>query len=109
MYFASIEYEEGVQVKVRVVLYPDTTLKTLFYHAPWIDAFPFGEELLFSTETLTKLAPAFNQDSTAIAVARISQIGQLRLALSVFNRLSSLSLMSKTQISSSCLMSVISS
>jgi hypothetical protein len=34
IYFASIEYEEGVRVKVRVVLYPDTTLKTLFYHAP---------------------------------------------------------------------------
>jgi hypothetical protein len=73
MFLASIECEEGVQARVRVVLYPDTTSETLFYHAPWIDAFPFGEELAFSTETLSKLAPAFDQDSTAIAVARNPQ------------------------------------
>jgi hypothetical protein len=73
IFLASVECEEGVQARVRVVLYPDTTLQTLFYHAPWIDAFPFGEELEFSTETLTKLAPAFDQDSTAIAVARNPQ------------------------------------
>ncbi len=73
IYLASIECEEGVQTKIRVVLYPDTTLETLFYHAPWIDAFPFGEELLFSTETVSKLAPAFEKDSTAIAVARNPQ------------------------------------
>jgi hypothetical protein len=73
IFLASVECEEGVQARVRVVLYPDTTLQTLFYHAPWIDAFPFGEELEFSTETITKLAPAFDQDSTAIAVARNPQ------------------------------------
>jgi hypothetical protein len=73
IYLASIQCEEGVQTKVRVVLYPDTTLKTLFYHAPWIDAFPFGEGLLLSAETLSKLAPAFEQDATAIAVARNPQ------------------------------------
>lgn len=73
IYLASVECEEGVQSRVRVILYPDTALTTLFYNVPWIDAFPFGEELEFSTEKLSKLAPAFDKDSTAIAVARNPQ------------------------------------
>lgn len=70
VFLSSVEYEEGVSTRVRVVFYPEATPTTLKDYAKWIDVLPFGAEIELTAENLAKLGPAFDQDSTALAVAR---------------------------------------
>ena len=70
-FLASLKREEGEPIKFRLVLLPATASSNLHECFPGpIKALPFAERLQFSVEEIRKLAPAFDQDSTALAVAK---------------------------------------
>jgi len=69
-FLASIEKEEAAPVVARLVFFPDATTDNFQQLTPWIDALSFGNEIPLSPENLAKFAPAFDQNLSALAVAR---------------------------------------
>jgi len=72
-FLSSLEKEEGSPILFRLVYFPNATNENLQKHAKWIDAFPFSESIPLTPNNIAKLALAFDQNSTALAVVKKSR------------------------------------
>lgn len=69
-YLASIKKEEGVSSQTRVVFMAAETVATTGEKMPRLDLMVFNSEIAFTPENLAKLAPAFDQELSALLVTR---------------------------------------
>jgi len=69
-FLASIEREERCPIRPRLVFFPDATPSDLRQYGRGVDTLSFEAPIPLSPATLAKLAPAFDQDSSALAVAK---------------------------------------
>jgi hypothetical protein len=69
-FLASMKLEEGRPIQVRLVFFPEATPQSLPQQSMGLDTFRFSDPILLTVDNLRKLAPAFDQDSTALAVTR---------------------------------------
>jgi hypothetical protein len=69
-FLASLEQEERETIQFRLIYYLNTTKDNLKEHAQWVHSLPFNEPIPLTPKAIAKLAPAFDQSTTSIAVSK---------------------------------------
>jgi hypothetical protein len=76
-FLASMKVEEGVSIQARLMFFPNATTASLQQAAGWLDALSFSQSIPLTAESIRKVARAFNQTTTAIAVSRDGDVYQI--------------------------------